>query len=90
VEDYCLVKAARDALARAEARATEAARKAAEKDKDRNGPGPVRNITDPDARLMPVRGGAFIEGYNTQNVTSEDGLVIATELTQDTTGHALV
>ncbi len=46
---------------------------------------PVRNITDPDARLMPVRGGGFIEGYNTQNVTSGDELIIATELTQDTT-----
>jgi hypothetical protein len=34
---------------------------------------------------MPVRGGGFIQGYNAQNVTSEDGLVIATRLTQDTT-----
>ena len=32
---------------------------------------------------MPVRGGGFIQGYNTQNVTSEDGLIIATELTDD-------
>jgi hypothetical protein len=30
---------------------------------------------------MPVRGGGFIQGYNPQNVTSEDGLVIATRLT---------
>jgi hypothetical protein len=30
---------------------------------------------------MPVRGGGFIQGYNAQNVTSEDGLVIATTLT---------
>ena len=30
---------------------------------------------------MPVRGGGFIEGYNTQNMPSEDGLIIATELT---------
>ncbi len=42
----------------------------------------MRNITGPDARLMPVRGGGFIQGYNTQNVTSEDELVIATELTK--------
>jgi len=40
----------------------------------------VRNITDPDSRLMPVRGGGFIQGYNAQNVTSSDGLVIATSL----------
>jgi len=49
----------------------------------KNGPGPVRNITDPDSRLMPVRGGGFIQGYNAQNVTSSDGLIIATVLTQD-------
>jgi hypothetical protein len=34
---------------------------------------------------MPVRGGGFIQGYNAQNMTSEDGLIIATELTCDTT-----
>jgi hypothetical protein len=37
---------------------------------------------------MPVRGGGFIQGYNTQNVTSEDKLVIATELTDDPTDMA--
>lgn len=50
------------------------------------GPGPVRNLTDPDSRLMPVRGGGFNQGYNAQNGISEDGLIIATQLTQDTTG----
>ena len=45
---------------------------------------PVRNVTDPDSRLMPVRGGGFIQGYNAQNVVSEDGLIIATTLTRDT------
>lgn len=35
---------------------------------------------------MPVRGVGFIQGCNAQNVISEDKLVIATELTQDTTG----
>ena len=33
---------------------------------------------------MPARGGGFIQGCNAQNVTSEDGLIIATRLTQDT------
>jgi hypothetical protein len=79
IEDYCLVKAARAALEKAEARAAAAQRKASQK-KD---PGPVRNITDPDSRLMPTRNG-FIQGYNAQNVASEDGLIIATELTCDT------
>jgi len=51
------------------------------------GPGPVRNITGPDSRLMPTRNG-FIQGYNAQNVVSEDGLVIATRLTSGTTGMA--
>jgi transposase len=44
-------------------------------------PAPVRNITDPASRLMPAHGGGFIQGYNTQNVASADGLIIATELT---------
>jgi transposase len=80
------VRKARAALEQARARAGEAERKAAQE--QQGGPGPVRNITDPDARLMPVRGGGFIEGYNTQNAGSEDGLIIATELTQDTTDTA--
>ncbi len=54
----------------------------------RKGPGPVRNITDPDSRLMPVRGGGFLQGYNAQNMTSQDGLIIATELTDDPTDMA--
>ena len=56
-------------LAKAEAGPEAAERKAAA----RKETGPVRNITDPDSRLMPVRGGGFIQGYNAQNVTSEDG-----------------
>jgi len=81
VQDYCRV---REATAKAEkARAAGADRTAAQA----AGPGPVRNITDPDSRLMPTRNG-FIQGYNAQNVTSEDGLVIATRLTGDTTDMA--
>jgi hypothetical protein len=76
------VAKARAALERAQARATEAERKAAAK----KGPGPVRNITGPDSRLMPIRGGGFLQGCNAQNVVSEDKLIIATELTHDTTG----
>jgi transposase len=77
IDDHCRV---RQAAAKVEAaREREAQRQAAA---EQAGPGPVRNITDPDSRLMPTRNG-FIQGYNTQNVTSEDGLVIATELTDD-------
>jgi transposase len=83
IDDFCRVKEARAKVEAAKARAAEAARKAAERQANQKGPGPVRNITDPDSRLMPVRGGGFIQGYNTQNMTSEDGLIIATELTSE-------
>jgi transposase len=79
-EQYCRVRRARAKLDKAQARAADrktAQDKAAGKDK-----APVRNITDPDSRLMPTRGG-FIQGYNAQNVTSQDGLIIATELASD-------
>ena len=81
--EHCRVKAAAAKVDKAAARAAEAARRAAEREKTRKGPGPVRNLTDPDSRLMPVRGGGFVQGYNAQNVASEDGLIIATRLTQD-------
>jgi transposase len=84
IDDYCRVRQAAAKVARAQAaqaaRAPGAGQPAGGKD-----PAPVRNITDPDSRLMPVRGGGFIQGYNAQNVTSSDGLIIATALTADTT-----
>ena len=76
VQDYCRVREAAAKVERARERAAE--RQAAEA----AGPGPVRNLTDPDSRLMPTRDG-FIQGYNTQNVTSADELICATELTDD-------
>jgi hypothetical protein len=83
-EDHVLVRRARARLERAEAREAARAERAAA------GPGAAqparRNITDPDSRLMPVRGRGFIQGYNAQNAASDDGLVIATRLTSDTTG----
>ena len=76
----------RAALARLErASAAQAGREAARQAAAAAGAEPRRNVTDPSSRLMPVRGGGFTQGYNAQNVTSEDGLVIATRLTQDTT-----
>jgi transposase len=83
IDDHCRVREAQAKLEAARARAAEAERKAAERDANREGPGPVRNITDPDSRLMPVRGGGFTQGYNTQNMPSQDGLIIATELTDE-------
>ena len=81
-EDYCRVRQAREQLERTRARQAARERERAEKDKKKD---PARrNVTDPSSRLMPVRGGGFTQGYNAQNVTSEDGLVIATRLTADT------
>ena len=80
---HCRVKDAEAKVEATRARTAEAQRKAAEKAAAAKGPGPVRNITDPDSRLMPVRGGGFIQGYNTQNMPSQDGLIIATELTDE-------
>jgi hypothetical protein len=88
VDDHCRVRQAQAKLEAAKARAAAAERKAAERQANRKGPGPVRNITDPDSRLMPVRGGGFTQGYNTQNMPSQDGLIIATELTDDPTDMA--
>jgi transposase len=84
-ENLARVIAAREArLARLAGRhAAQPERRAAEA----AGPGPVRNLTDPGSRLMPTRNG-FIQGYNTQNVTSADELITATGLTDDTTGRA--
>jgi transposase len=81
--EHCRVREAAAQVEKARAREQAAQARAAQKEANRKGPGPVRNVTDPDSRLMPVRGGGFIQGYNAQNVTSEDGLVIATELTGD-------
>jgi transposase len=75
-EDYCRVREARQRLERA--RAAAAARAGDVPARARQAP--QRNVTDPDSRLLPARGGGFIQGYNPQNVTSEDGLVIATAL----------
>jgi transposase len=80
-QDAGAVRRAGERLEKARARA--AARGQREEGKRKAAPA-RRNVTDPDSRLMPVRGGGFIQGYNAQNVTSEDGLVIATRLTATT------
>lgn len=76
---YCKVRAAEAAVRRAEERqAARAAREEARAAEEVI----VRNITDPGSRLMHTRNGTQ-QSYNAQNVTSEDGLIIATELTDD-------
>ena len=49
---------------------------------------PQRNVTDPDSRLMPVRGGGFTQGYNCQDAAADDRLMLGGYACQDT-GDAL-
>jgi transposase len=37
---------------------------------------PVRNVTDPDSALMPVRGGGVKQGYNCQDAAADDRLML--------------
>ncbi len=36
------------------------------------------NLTDPQSRIQPLRGGGWLQGYNCQAVTAADGLIVAT------------
>jgi hypothetical protein len=73
VEQYCRVREAQAELDKA--RAAAAARDAAEAAKlDRR----VANITDPQSRMQPLRGGGWLQGYNCQAATAADGLILAT------------
>lgn len=73
----------RERLARAEAAA--AARRQREEQtgdgrpdetKEKKKPRPVRNVTDPDSALMPVRGGGLKQGYNCQDAAADDRLML--------------
>ena len=59
----------------------------AARDADGNGKAdraPQRNVTDPDSRLLPVRGGAFIQGFNCQDAAADDRLMLGGYACQDT------
>jgi transposase len=45
---------------------------------------PQRNVTDPGSRLLPVRGGGFIQGYNCQDAAADDRLMLGGYACQDT------
>lgn len=45
---------------------------------------PRWNITDPDSRLMPTRNGGWIQGYNAQLAVTDDHLILAVDISQDT------
>ena len=84
-EQYCRVRVAQAKLAAARAREAAAAAKAAAR--AATDAVIVRNITDPDSRLMAARNGKQ-QCCNPQQVVTGDLLVIATELTDDPTDMA--
>lgn len=77
VEEHPAVMQAHTSLAKALARQAERDKKQEQQ------PPAVRNTTDPDSRIMPTRSG-FIQGYNAQNVVTEDLFILATDVTQET------
>jgi transposase len=80
-------KKARKAGAQLEAARARAAAEAEGQAEDAGGgkkPQPRRNVTDLDSRLMPVRGGGFIQGYNCQDAAADDRLMLGGYVCQDT------
>jgi transposase len=77
VEEHFAVVRARASLAKAQ---TRQAKRDNNQERQRLA---LRNTTDPDSRLMPTRSG-FIQGYNAQNVVTEDLFILATDVTQQT------
>jgi transposase len=80
-------KTARVREARARAAELEAAARAEAAGDGKEGkkePRPVRNVTDPESRLVPVRGGGFIQGYNCQDAAADDRLMLGGYACQDT------
>lgn len=78
----------RKARARLEELQAAAAAEAEAAGEDGSTPRPRRNLTDPDSRLLPVRGGGFIQGYNCQDAAADDRLMLGGYACQDT-GDAL-
>jgi len=81
-------KKARKARARLEALQAEAAAEAGQAgdagNEKKGAKAPQRNVTDPDSRLLPVRGGGFIQGYNCQDAAADDRLMLGGYACQDT------
>jgi transposase len=71
VEQHCRVRQARARLEQARAAAETARVKAEAVER-------TANLTDPQSRIQPLRGGGWLQGYNCQAVTTADGLIVAT------------
>ena len=79
---------ARKARARLEAlqagAAAEAGQAADAGNEKKGAKAPRRNVTDPDSRLLPVRGGGFTQGCNCQDAAADDRLMLGGYACQDT------
>jgi transposase len=92
------VRQAREALARAGAARRAGERKAAEqqqgpaggKKKRTRPPEPVRNITDPDSRVMHCTLRGKVQAYNGQARRTRDGVFLLPQVTQDANDAAQV
>lgn len=87
VDDAVQVRRAEQALANARTKADQpAAAGGPHQDTGgkggKGGKGPVRNLTDPDSRVMNSPHG-WVQGYNVQFAITADQLVLATRATQD-------
>ena len=76
VEENARVVAAQARLGALRAEQTDPLSATTEADTDRRS----ANITDPQSRMQPVRGGGWVQGYNCQAVTAADGLILATDV----------
>lgn len=71
VERNARVSAARARLDRVQAAQAESAKAATNVER-------TANLTDPQSRIQPLRGGGWLQGYNCQAVSTADGLIVAT------------
>jgi transposase len=83
-DDAATVRAARARLAELQADAAAQAGNGGDDEGNGKKPQPVRNVTDPQSRLMPVRGGGFIQGCNCQDAAADDRLMLGGYACQDT------
>ena len=82
-EETAAVRKARARLEELQAQAAAEEAQAAGEGNEKK-PQPVRNVTDPDSRLMPVRGGGFIQGCNCQDAAADDRVMLGGYACQDT------
>ena len=81
--DSARTRTARQQLDAAAAARAAAARKTTEATRTRQPPQPVRNITDPDSRIMHCTRRGAVQAYNCQAPRTSDGVFLIPRITQD-------